>query len=112
MSVLPLVATVNVTFDANGNGSVYIGPQVYGETWDIKRISISTSSGPAATRFYLYLNTIQPSAQIDSTYSGDQDTSETNIHLQTLDKVYGSWTNGVVGAVGTMVVTGTKNTGR
>lgn len=109
---IPLMTSASVTFDSNGNGTVSLSPQISGTSWNVKRISISTSSGPAGTLFYLYMNHVTPASQIDATYSGDQDTSETNIDMKSLDTIFGVWKSGKPGAVGTMVLTGTVETGR
>lgn len=109
---IPLMTSASVTLDSTGYGQCSLSPTVFGSTWNVTRISISTSSGPSGTLFYLYRNQVNQNAQIDSSYSGDQDTSETNIDLQTLDSLIGVWKNGKAGAVATMVITGTNDTGR
>lgn len=112
MSTIPLYQSASVTFAADGSGLARLSPQVFGVKWHVKRIVVSTTTPNANTQFFLYLNQVSDSSRLDATYRGDQDTSETDINLQTLDTLYCVWRGGQSGAVGTVVITGDIETGR
>lgn len=111
---IPLIASASATFVDDGTGTggtiatAYLSPQVYGVSWTIKRVVVyTTSSGVnGSSRFFLYRNNTSPSSILDSTYSGDSDTSETDLLLNTLDTLVAVWTGGDLGTVAQINVTG------
>ena len=118
MTVLPLQASQSASFVADGQSSiarVWIGPSVAGTKWMIKRITVSTNSPgvlDGASRCRVYLNTETPTALIGGTYSGDQDTNETDVKLYETDKLIVVWTGGDIGSIATVFVQGEYDTGR
>lgn len=95
------------TLDSNGAAVVIgVGPVVYGETWKVERISVSTTS---RCKFTVHRgDPTSPTTQIDGTVRGDLDTSETNITLLNGESIAFKWSNGAAGAVGTVVIEGTR----
>ena len=108
----PLYTSASAAFIDDGNGSTVaqcsVSPQVFGVTWTVKRIVISTTSSGlnGSSRFFLYLNSIGPSTLIDGTYSGDQDFSETQLEVNTLDTLIAVWTGGDIGSIAQINVSG------
>lgn len=110
MSGAPL-GSASGTFDANGNASASLGPAVYGARWNVDRIVVSTTS-TAITQCDVYRNVVSATTKIDSTRTGNNDTSETNIDLNAPDVLLFVWTGGTAGASATAVLAGTLYTGR
>lgn len=110
MSEYRLQESRSVVLDINGNASVIgLGPTVYGETWQINRISVNTT---ARCRFSVHRGIeTTPATQIDATTRGDIATSETNLPLQSGERVSFAWVGGITaaGATGTVVIEGTRN---
>lgn len=105
----PLYESASIIFDANGQGTVIVGPNVYGTIWNISRVTTTcTSPNTNQVTFTIYRGYISPGMQIGGTYSGQQDSDETSINLKTGDQLVGQWTGGNSGDVGTMTVFGTQ----
>ena len=103
----PVSVSASATFDENGRAVAQLGPSTFGIRWTIKRMSTSTTSG-AESQLVVYRNAEQASARIDGTYTANQNTSETEIALQTLEKLVFVWTQGDPGSVATIVLEGTQ----
>lgn len=118
---IPLIESRSVPFVDDGKGGTVarfqIKPNVFGETWVITRVVVSTTSvgdNQGTSHFYMYLNQESPSALLDATYNGDQDVNElvSPLNMQNLDTLIGVWTGGALGAICTAIISGTKDTGR
>lgn len=107
MAEYPLAESRSAILDASGTATVIgVGPVLYGESWKIELISVSTS---VRCKFTVYRGRdTSASYQIDGTVRGDLDTSETNIKLQTGDAISFKWENGSPGASGTVRIEGTR----
>jgi len=94
--------------------TVEIRNDIYGSTWEVDTVQISTDSAQTygVSQFILYLNSVTPGGIRDSTYVGDGATSETKITMRAGDRLIGVWTGGDPGANATLTVRGTKETGR
>lgn len=118
MATIPLYESASAKFVDDGNGGtvarVTLSPQRFGSKWTVTRIVVSTTSSGnnGSSQFRIYRNSEQPSAMIDGTYSGDQDVDETNFTVQTMEQLICVWTKGDLGTEGTVVITGTIDTGR
>ena len=109
----PLSVSRSTTFDSTGNASVSMGPATYGEKWTINRMVVSsTCPDTTPTQFRSYRNVVQDSTMMDSTYNGNNDSSDTSISLGTLETIIGVWTQGISGATATMIIYGTYDDGR
>lgn len=101
----PVSVSASATFDVNGRAIASLGPSVFGVRWKLSRMVTSTTS-TAETQLRVYRNTEQPSTLVDSTYTANQNTSETTLTLMTLEKVVFVWSGGDTGAVATVVLEG------
>lgn len=108
---IPLATSAQAVFTAAGVATATLAPTVFGSSWNVERIIISTTSA-LASKFTVYKNVISPAGQLDSTDSGNGDTDETSIDLQTLDTLYFVWSGGTPGARATVSIYGTMDTGR
>lgn len=109
MKTLPLDESATVTFDANGQGTAFIGPNVYGTSWSLNRITTSCTSPPTnQVTFIVYKGFISPGTQIGGTFSGQQDSDETTLDLKCGDLLVCQWTGGNQGDSGTVSLFGTK----
>jgi hypothetical protein len=110
-----LSVSASATFISDGAGGtvarVTLSPTVFGTEWDVKRMSVSTTS-VAQTTLRTYRNIETPSAFIDGTSKANANISNMEIHLQTLDKLIFVFTGGDIGAIATAIVDGTYETGR
>lgn len=97
----------SVTLDANGSATVAgVGPVLYGETWKVERISVSTT---VRCKFTVYRGRdTSPQYQVDGTVRGDLDTSETNLSLQSGDSLSFKWENGANDAKGSVRIEGVR----
>ncbi len=107
--VIPLTETPSTLFGADNRASITIGPQRYGHVWKITRITVSTTS-VVNTQMRMHLNTESPTAFLDGSYSGNSDTNDTSITLQSLDKLIFVWTGGDIGASAQVGLYGTVET--
>lgn len=109
MRTLPLDESATVTFDSTGSGTAYLGPNVYGTSWSLTRITTScTSPNTNQVTFIVYKNFISPGTQIGGTYSGQQDSDDTTVDLKCGDALVCIWTGGNPGDSGTVSLFGTK----
>lgn len=104
----PLDTSRTATFDAAGIARVVLGPTVYGERWRVKRMSVNTTSAND-TDVRVYLNAEIDTRMIDGSYTGNRDFSETDLTLQTLDRLIVVWIAGTPGALASFLVQGTSD---
>lgn len=91
---------------ADGTATVRLGPEVYGDVAIVTRVNVSSES-VLTTTGTLYLNTVSPTTQIDTSANANADTSDTsNIDLGTTEKLVFRWRNGTPGTVCTMTLYG------
>lgn len=116
MSTIPLLQSASSPYVSDGAGStvarISLGPTVFGETWHVTQITCATTSAVRSSTFSLYKNTESPYAYLDGSQSGDNDASNTVVDMLNLDRLIGVFRGGSLGAICTMVLAGTKNTGR
>ena len=101
MTTVPLFkeATAFLSDDGTGTGrcTAQLGPEKYGDTWQIK---LMTTMNPATTtdvQLRVYRNSETMGNMVDSTYSGRQDTSPCDITLRNGEKLIFVWTKGDIG---------------
>lgn len=112
MAVLPLDTNRTVVFDSSGTARITIGPSVYGETWRVRRMTV-TSDSAADSDARVYLNAEIDSRLVAGTWSGNRDFNETDITMQTLDRFICVWTGGTPGARASLLLQGVvDNRGR
>jgi hypothetical protein len=112
MATLPLDTNRTVTFDSTGTARIIIGPSVYGETWRVRRMTV-TSDSAVESDARVYLNAEIDSRLVAGSWSGNRDFNETDITLQTLDRFICVWTRGTTGARASLLIQGiVENRGR
>lgn len=100
----------SVVLDANGNGTVSLGPKIQGQKWNLSVAAIRTSTANKIPQCSLYMGgPPDPSNMIDGTYSGDLNSSSRvdAFPLFPGQKLYAVWTGGDPGATATLSVVGT-----
>lgn len=107
MTTRPLDTSVNTLFGANGVARLRIGPQVFGESWRIRRMVVSTDS-TSDTDVRIYLNAEMDSRLVAGSYSGNRDFNETDMTLQTLDTLIVVWVEGSPNANASFILQGTR----
>ena len=106
MTTRPLNVSRSAVVNATGVAEARLGPQVYGETWRVRRMVVYTTT-PVATQARVYLNGVMPTNLVAGTYSGNQDFNETDLTLQTIDTLICQWTGATVGDTAVFSLQGT-----
>lgn len=106
-TVRPLDTNRTGVFDANGIARVTVGPTVYGESWRVRRMTV-TSDSALDSDAKVYLNSEIDSRMVAGTWSGNRDFNETDLTLQTLDRLIVVWVNGTPNAHASFLLQGTK----
>ena len=106
--LMPLNEGVSVTLDANGNGTVFIGPQLAFQRWKPSNAACSVSSNTKEPTFYLYNGrTTDQSRRVGGTWTGSNDQTDLNgIVLYPGSVLTGVWAGGDAGATATLSLTG------
>lgn len=89
-------AAASVVLDATGQGQASVGPP--GVDWIVNLTSVSTSTAVKKAAVNTYRNAVSQATLIDTTLSGNADTSDTRILLQPGEQLVCQWTGGDVGA--------------
>jgi hypothetical protein len=104
---LPLDSNASEFFNAQGIARLFMGPKVFGETWRVRRMTVTTDSvGDTDAR--VYLNSEIPTRMVAGTFTGNRDFNETDITLQNLDTFIVVWNGGTAGARADFLIQGIK----
>lgn len=106
MSDSRLDTSASAVFDGSGTAILRLGPQVYGHSWTVSRLVISTGS-TLPTKCRIYLNNVVDSRLVAGSYSGNRDFDETTLPLFNLDILIAVWTGGTPDSYATLNVQGT-----
>jgi hypothetical protein len=99
--------SANVIFDANGDGTIRLGPS--GEDWEIRFTTIIASSRTNEASLKVYIGQVGDLYLVDSTSSGSTgDTSDTVHTLFDGDAIFYVWDGGDAGATGSVRIRGVK----
>lgn len=96
------------TADANGRAVCIIQPLRAFENWDVRKVSVRSTSSTLVPTFKLYRTSESPTNFLEGTYSAQFNSSDVNIELDNGDRLVGIFENADVGASCTMSATGTK----
>ena len=115
----PALNSVSVTLDANGDGTVSLGPQHVREHFQVDSASVAVAplAGQTAplkqAACSVYVGTsVNASTFFGTSVTGSTgDTCSVNGDLQTGQLVWAVWTGGDVGAVATMSLNGQRTIG-
>jgi len=108
---IPLETSVTATFTGNDPTDSFATAEIAnaraGITWRVRRIVVSSDSDILnPPEMYMYRNYESPTTLLDSTRSGNADTSETDITLRSNEKLLFRWFKGTVGATATVSLSG------
>ena len=84
---VPLLTSASVVCDALGNGTVRIGPTIYGHSWQVNLVAIQNDSTINQSETLVYLNSVP----IGGSWSGNMDNSSAPITLQCGDQLVFAW---------------------
>lgn len=103
-----LQQSFTVTIGSDGTATqTRVGPSMSGERWEIRNTSVSTTVGCTFQSFRG-----EPNAagigQIDYTTKGAGDSSDTVIKLQSGEQISFRWSNGTVGGIGVVTISGSR----
>lgn len=103
--VYPLVASGQVTLNAQGFGVVTLTPGRYDVTWHLTQASVIASTNVKEAKAQLSSFPFQ----LPGTYSGSSgDTTGLDLTLSASQQITCTWSGGDAGAVATLTVTGQK----
>lgn len=106
VTVRPLDTSRTAVFNSAGTATVTVGPTVYGESWRIRRMTVISDSADDSDA-KVYLNAVLDSRLVAGSWSGNRDFNETDLTLQTLDKLIVVWDGGTAGAHASFLLQGT-----
>jgi len=106
-----LAESAEVTLDADGNGSVKLGPTIPSVTWQVETLSVSTSTNNRIPRAYVYEGTESPGNLLGGTENGSRDAMGPSVRLETSAYITVVWRGGDNGARASVAVTGTRTAG-
>lgn len=101
---LQLLKSYSVTIDALSTGWINdVGPTQSSERWEIDSIQTVCTS-VAQSRLFVFRQ--GRNRLVEGTYSGNLDTSNTNIRLQPGERLNFNYTQADVASIGTITITG------
>ncbi len=114
MPSYPLATSASVALDGSGKGTARLGPQV-GQRWRLRTASILVVNAILIPQCKIYMGAapLDPFF-VDGTYTGAL-ASTSNVNGRPLtngQQIFAVWTGGDAGAVATLTITGTVETGR
>lgn len=101
---LVLDESASVKLDANGNGTVRLGPSSTRQTWNVTQMSVRVTSNTREPTAIVYQNT--KASILANTYSGSLDGGPVNAIVRN-GFIACEWTGGDAGAVATLFLQGT-----
>lgn len=107
MTTLDLLKSGNVTLDANGNGSITLGPERGGERWRVTRIAVTCTS-VLQSEVRIYRNIVSSQTRLFGSQAGNDDVASGDppIDIPTGGRIVVEWAGGTPGSVGTAVLEG------
>lgn len=106
MSRVPLFESGRATVDASGIARVRMGPRRAFERWQLRRISIQSTSSTLVPEARLYSGGESTSNLIDGTYDGVLNHTDTDRELANGEDVVCVWSGADVGATCTLTLEG------
>lgn len=92
------------TFDASGNLTLIIGPVPIGPSWEIRQISIRTTS-VLQTLASTYIGVSNAGVFISNSFTGNADTdSAPNVTIKPGDSLCCVWSGGTPGSFATLTI--------
>lgn len=112
MATYPLDTAATVVLDANGNGSVQIGPTKPFENWRVTNLAVSVSTNAIEPTAKVYKGPSSARNLIAGTYTGSNDSTTLDTDLRTGEVITVEWTNGDPGSIATVSISGKIDTPR
>ena len=108
---VPLQVSASVVLDGSGNGSVQLGPQIAGTSWQpaAAGVLVAPVSSAVVSQFKLYLGQPQPQNFLGGSYTGDNNSAGLSVTLYPGQVITGVWTGGNPGATATLTLSGTQS---
>lgn len=106
---IPLFETDTGVADANGRAVARVQPLRAFETWDIRRMAVSSTSSTLVPTARIYRGSENPSMLVDGTHTGTLDQSDTQLSLANGEALICVWEGADVGSQCTFTVQGDKN---
>lgn len=95
-----------------GKAMASLGPERYGDVWTVRLMTTQNDASTTDIQLRVYRNNESPGAMVDSTYSGRQATSPTELELRAGEKLIFVWSKGDIGTLCTVRVEGDMYSGR
>lgn len=91
MSEVPLRESASATVDSSGRARAVVQPMRAFERWDITRVTVACTSTSLVPTCRIYRSSEAPSNLIEGTFSGNQDSSDTQTMLETGESLIAVW---------------------
>lgn len=101
-----LFESASATVGNNGRAVAVLHPLRAFEKWNVRRMTVSSTSVTLTPTAYIYRNGESPSMLVDGTYTGTLDHTDTSLQLNNGESLIAVWQDGDVGAVCTLTVEG------
>lgn len=102
--------SARVTLNASGTGSCFVVPNGT-ERWHVTRVAVITNQVVTVTTIPscgVYMDSVADANLYDKTYTGSQDSTDSDIWLEKGQRLYAEWLDGVPGTIGTLSVFGIR----
>lgn len=106
-----IIKSGRVTAGSDGIATTQLGPERAGESWVVKRMSVTSTSVTLVPTCKVYRGRVVPSAIIDGTYTGTFDINDLSSPIQLLpgDILTAQWTGSDVGSTCVFTLEGTSS---
>lgn len=106
MTVLQEAKSANA--DGSGRAAIRLGPFTAFERWQIRRITVQSTSTVLVPTVRIYRGSESRTRLIDGTFTGTFDHSDTDLLLQTGEELLAVWEGGDASHVATISLEGEK----
>lgn len=105
---IPLFESDTGVADAAGRAVASVQPLRAFETWNIRRMAVSSTSSTLVPTARIYRGSENPSMLVDGTHTGNLDQSDTELALANGEALICVWSGADVGSQCTFTVQGSK----
>lgn len=106
---IPLFESNTGTADATGRAVARVQPLRAFETWNVRRMAVSSTSSVLVPTARIYRGSENPSMLVDGTFTGNLDQSDTQLDLANGEALICVWSGADVGSKCTFTIQGEKS---
>lgn len=95
-----------VTLDINGNGAIILRPDNAHQRWMVKNTVVQVSTNTLEPQCFVYVGQPMSTNAVDSTYTGSNDTSNSEYDVPYGSFITVQWIGGDPGAIASVAMSG------